>query len=129
MAELSPDQVLEAVESWNLMQVKEFVDKFCEKFDVSAAPPAVAMAAGPAGGGEAAEEAVEQTEFTVHMTEFGAEKIKVIKEVRSITEMGLKEAKDLVESVPCDVLKDVPKEEAEKVAKQLSDVGAAVQVK
>ena len=132
MADLSPDQVLEAVESWNLMQVKEFVDKFCEKFDVSASAPAMAMGpmmAAPGGGEGAAEEAVEQTEFTVHMTEFGAEKIKVIKEVRAITSLGLKEAKDLVEGVPCDVVKDVPKDEADKFCKQLADVGATVEVK
>lgn len=129
MSELSPDQVLEAVEQWNLMQVKEFVDKFCEKFDVSAAAPAMAIAAGPAAadGGEAAAE--EQTEFAVNMTSFGAEKIKVIKEVRQITGLGLKEAKDLVEGVPCDVIKDVPKDEAEKIAKQLTEVGAAVEIK
>ena len=130
MADLSPDQVLEAVENWNLMQVKEFVDKFCEKFDVSASAPAMAM--GPmmaAPGAEAAEVAEEQTEFAVHMTEFGAEKIKVIKEVRAITSLGLKEAKDLVEGVPCDVVKDVPKDEADKFCKQLIDVGATVEVK
>jgi len=131
MAELTPDQVLEAVESWNLMQVKEFVDKFCEKFDVSASAPAIAMA-GPAmaaDGGGAAVEAVEQTEFTVHMTSFGSEKIKVIKEVRAITGLGLKEAKDLVESAPVDVVKDVSKEDSEKFSKQLTDVGATIEVK
>lgn len=131
MSDLNPDQVLEAVEQWNLMQVKEFVDKFCEKFDVSASAPAMAFAAGPAAAADGDAEAAveEQTEFAVNMTSFGDEKIKVIKEVRQITGLGLKEAKDLVESVPCDVIKDVPKEEAEKIAEQLSGVGATVEVK
>ena len=119
---------MEAVEQWNLLQVKEFVDKFCEKFDVSASAPAVAMAA--AAGPEAAEEAAEeQTEFNVNMTSFGAEKIKVIKDVRAISGLGLKEAKEKVEGVPCDIAEGLPKEEAEKIAKQLADVGAEVAVK
>lgn len=134
MADLTPTDVLEAVKSWNLVQVKEFVDLFCEEFDVDASAPAGggmmvmpgAGAPGEAGGGEAA---AEQTEFTVHMKSFGAEKIKVIKEIRGITGQGLKEAKELVEGAPCDVVKDVPKEEAEKVAEALKEAGADVEVK
>ncbi|MBN1515729.1 50S ribosomal protein L7/L12 [Candidatus Sumerlaeota bacterium] len=129
---LTPTEVLDAVSEWNLVQVKEFVDAFCEKFDVEASAPAggMMMAAMPGAAAAApAEAAAEQTEFTVHMKSFGPEKIKVIKEIRAITGQGLKEAKDLVESAPCDVMKDVPKEEAEKVAKQLKDAGAEVEVK
>ncbi len=131
MAEsLTPDQVLDAVGEWSLLQVKEFVEKFEEKFDVSAAAPvAVAGVAAPAGdaGGAAAEE---KTEFNVVIKAIdAAKKIKVIKEVRAIKpDLGLKEAKELVESVPKDLVTDLPKDEAEKFKKQLEEAGAEVEL-
>jgi large subunit ribosomal protein L7/L12 len=132
MAEvLTPEQVLEAVGQWTLIQVNQFVKMFEEKFEVSAAAP-VAVAAGPAvGGGEAAPAAEEKTEFTVVLKEVPADKkIKVIKEVRAIKpDLGLKEAKDLVDSAPKDVVVDVSKDDAAKYKKQLEDAGAVVEVK
>ena len=128
---LSPDEVLDAVGSWSLLQVNEFVKKFEEKFDVSAAAP-VAMMAGPAaGGGGAAPVVEEQTEFNVILKTVPADqKIKVIKEVRSLVpDLGLKEAKELVDSAPKEVLKGVSKEDAEKAKKALEAVGAGVEVK
>ena len=115
MAEvLTPEQVLEAVEQWSLLQVNEFVKMFEEKFDVSAAAPVAMAAAGPAaaGAGEAAAE--EQTAFTVVLKAVdAAKKIKVIKEVRALKpDLGLKEAKDLVDGVPADLMADVENEEA-----------------
>ncbi len=115
--ELSKLTVLEAAELSTLLE---------EKWGVSAAAPVVVAAAPGAG---AAEAAVEQTEFTVVLAAFGEKKINVIKEVRAITGLGLKEAKDLVESAPNDVKADVGKEEAEKIKKQLEDVGAKVELK
>lgn len=130
MAEiLSPDQVLDAVGEWSLLQVNEFVKKFEEKFDVSAAAAPVALTAGVPGG-EAAAPAVEQTEFTLVLKSAGAQKIKVIKEVRTLMpDLGLKEAKELVDASPKELLKDVSKEEAEKAKKALEAVGAEVEVK
>jgi large subunit ribosomal protein L7/L12 len=114
--DLSKLTVLEAAELSTLLE---------EKWGVSAAAP-VAMAAAPAAGAEAA---AEKTEFTVVLTAFGDKKINVIKEVRAITGLGLKEAKDLVEGAPKDVKADVGKDEAEKIKKQLEDVGAKVELK
>lgn len=130
MAEiLSPDQVLDAVGEWSLLQVNEFVKKFEEKFDVSAAAAPVALTAGVPGG-EAAAPAVEQTEFTLVLKSAGAQKIKVIKEVRTLMpDLGLKEAKELVDASPKELLKDVSKEEAEKAKKALEAAGAEVEVK
>ena len=130
MAEiLSPDQVLDAVGEWSLLQVNEFVKKFEEKFDVSAAAAPVALTAGVPGG-EAAAPAVEQTEFTLVLKSAGAQKIKVIKEVRTLMpDLGLKEAKELVDASPKELLKDVSKEEAEQAKKALEAAGAEVEVK
>lgn len=131
MAEtITPDQVLEAVESWTLLQINDFVKKFEEKFDVSAAAP-VAAAAGPAAGPVAAAPVEEQTEFTVVLKGVPADKkIGVIKAVRTIKpELGLKEAKDLVEGAPQNVAVDVSKDDAEKAKKTLVDAGAEVEVK
>lgn len=127
MADLSIDQIIEAIEKMTILEVNELVSKIEEKFDVSAAMPvAVGPVAGAPGPAEAAEE---QTEFAVILKEFASDsKIKVIKEVRAITGLGLKEAKELVESAPKEVVHDVPKAEAEKVKKQLEDVGATVEV-
>jgi large subunit ribosomal protein L7/L12 len=127
MADLTPDQILEAIEKMTVVELNDFVSKFEEKFGVSAAMPVAAVAAGGAGAAEAPAE--EQTEFQVILKDFGKEKIKVIKEVRAITGLGLKEAKDLVEGVPAEIVRDVPKDEAEKVKKQIEDAGATVEVK
>ena len=127
---LSPDDVLSAVENWTLLQVNDFVKKFEEKFDVSAAAP-VAVAGPAVGGGEAAPVAEEKTEFTVVLKSVPADKkIKVIKEVRTIKpELGLKEAKDLVDGAPKEVAVDVSKEDAEKFKKLLEDAGAEIEIK
>jgi large subunit ribosomal protein L7/L12 len=118
--ELSKLTVIEAAELSKLLE---------EKWGVSAAAP-VAMAAMPgAGGGAAAPAAVEKTEFTVMLMAAGDKKINVIKEVRAITGLGLKEAKDLVEAAPKEVKADVSKDEAEKIKKQLEDAGAKVELK
>ena len=127
---LTADQVLDAVAEWNLLELSDFIKKFEEKFGVTAAAP-VAMAAMPAagGGGAAAEAAEEQSEFDVILTAAGDKKINVIKEVRAITGLGLKEAKDLVEGAPKEVKADVSKDEAAKIRKQLEDAGAKVELK
>ena len=128
MAKLSSDEVLDAVAEWNLIELSEFIKKFEEKFGVTAAAP-VAMAAGPAAGGAAPAEVEEQSEFDVILVSAGDKKINVIKEVRAITNLGLKEAKDLVEAAPKPVREKVTKEEADKVKAQLEGAGAAVEVK
>ncbi|MGZ4119620.1 MAG: 50S ribosomal protein L7/L12 [Actinomycetota bacterium] len=129
MAKMSPDDVLDAVAEWNLLELSDFIKKFEEKFEVTAAAP-VAMAM-PGGGGAAAQAEAEEekTEFDVILTAVGEKKINVIKEVRAITGLGLKEAKDLVEGAPKPVREKVAKEEADKVKAQLEEVGATVEVK
>jgi len=127
MANLTPAEVLEAVSGWTLIQINEFVESFCEKFNVSANAPVAAAAAGPAVAAEAVEE---KTEFTVILTDSGAEKIKVIKELRVINSaLGLKEAKALADAPPAEIVKDVTKDEAEKVKKQIEAVGGKVEIK
>lgn len=130
MAKLSTDDVLDAVAEWNLLEVSEFIKKFEEKFGVTAAAP-VAVAAAPAGGGGAAggEAAEEQSEFDVILAAAGDKKINVIKEVRAITGLGLKEAKDLVEAAPKPVREKINKEEVDKVKAQLEGAGATVEIK
>ena len=123
---ISNEEIVEALKNKSLLEVSELVELVEETFGVTAAAP---VAAGPmpgAAGGGAAEE--EKTEFTVILKEFGKEKIKVIKEVRAITNLGLKEAKELVESAPKEIVKDAPKEEAEEVKKKLEDAGAVVEI-
>ena len=124
---LSNDQIIEAIAGKPLMEVMELVKAMEEKFGVSAAAP-VAMAAGPAAGGAAAP-AEEQTEFTVGLKAIGEKKVEVIKVVRSITGLGLKEAKDLVESAPAVVKEAVSKDDAAKFKKELEAAGATVEVK
>lgn len=127
---LSNAEIIAALKEKKLLEIVELVKMMEEEFGVSAAPVAVAGAAVAAGGGAAAAPAVEEkTEFTVVLKEAGKDKIKVIKEVRAVTSLGLKEAKDLVEGAPKEVVKDVTKEEAEKVKKQLESAGAVVEVK
>ncbi len=127
MADISIDQIIERIDTMTILEVNDLVKKIEDKYGVSAAP--VASAAGPAAAaaGPAAEE---QTEFTVMLTEVAADKkINVIKEVRAITQLGLKEAKDLVEAAPKEVVKDVNKEDAAKFKKQLEDAGGKVEIK
>src|SRR6266851_661001 len=130
MAKMSPDDVLDAVAEWNLLELSDFIKKFEEKFEVTAAAPvAMAMPGGGGVGGAAAEAEEEKTEFDVILTAAGEKKINVIKEVRAITSLGLKEAKDLVEAAPKAVKEGVNKEEADKIKKQLEEAGATVEIR
>ena len=127
MAKLSTDDLLDQFKEMTLLELSEFIKQFEETFDVTAAAAApVMMAAGPGGGGEAAEE---QDEFDVVLTGAGDKKIQVIKEVRALTSLGLKEAKDLVDGAPQAVLEKVTKEAADKAKEQLEGAGATVEVK
>ena len=123
---VSKEDILETISNMSVMDVVDLISAMEEKFGVSAAAP-VAVAAGPAGGEAAAEE--EQTEFDVVMTSFGAQKVPVIKTVREITGLGLKEAKDLVEGVPATVKEGIAKDEADEIMKKLEGAGASVEVK
>jgi len=124
---LSNQEILDAIAEKSVMDIVELVKMMEEKFGVSAAAP-VAVAAAPAAGGAAAA-AVEQTEFSVQMTAFGDNKVGVIKVIREITGLGLKEAKDLVEGVPAMVKEAIPKADAEAIKKKLEEAGAKVTVK
>jgi len=123
---ISKDDILEAVGSMSVMDLNDLVKAFEEKFGVSAAAMAVA---GPAGGGGAAAAAEEQTEFTVVLSEVGANKVGVIKAVREITGLGLKEAKDLVDGAPKPVKEGVAKADAEAAKKKLEEAGAKAELK
>jgi large subunit ribosomal protein L7/L12 len=127
MAKLSTDELLDAFKEMTLLELSEFVKQFEDVFDVKAAAPVAAVAA-PAQG-PAAEEAVEQDEFDVILEAAGDKKIQVIKEVRSLTSLGLKEAKDLVDGAPKALLEKVNKEAAEKAKAALEGAGATVTVK
>jgi len=127
MAKLNNDELLEAFKSMTLIELSEFVKLFEETFDVTAAAPVAVAAAAPAGA--AAEAAVEQDEFDVILEDGGAQKIQVIKEVRTLTSLGLKEAKDLVEGAPKPVLEKVKKDVADKAKAALEAAGAKVSVK
>ena len=124
---VSKDDILETISNMSVMEVVDLIEAMEEKFGVSAAAP-VAAAAAPAAGGDAAA-AEEQTEFDVVLASFGSNKVAVIKAVRGITGLGLKEAKDLVESAPAPLKEGVSKDEAEEVKKQLEEAGATVEVK
>jgi len=124
---LSKDEILEAIAGMSVMDLADLIEAFKEKFNVTiAAAPA---AAAPAAGGDAAPAAEEKTEFTVVLKEAGAKKIQVIKAVREVTTLGLKEAKDLVDNAPGNVREDVSKEEAEAIKKKLEEQGATVELK
>lgn len=125
---LTQDQVLDVIAAWTVLEMSEFVKSFEEKFGVTAAAP-VAVAAGGGGGGGDAAAAEEQDEFDVVLTSAGDKKIQVIKEVRSLTSLGLKEAKDLVDSAPKPVLEKVTKEAAEEAKGKLEAAGAGVELK
>ena len=128
MAKLSTQEVLDAVAEWNLIELSEFIKQFEEKFGVTAAAPVMIAAGGGAAAPAAAEEE-EKTEFDVILVAAGEKKINVIKEVRALTSLGLKEAKDLVEAAPKPVVEHVAKDAAEKAKAQLEAVGATVEVK
>jgi large subunit ribosomal protein L7/L12 len=129
MAKLSTDELLDAFKEMTLLELSEFVKQFEETFAVKAAAPVAAVAAAPGGGGEAPAEAEEQDEFDVILEAAGDKKIQVIKEVRTLTSLGLKEAKDLVDGAPKVVLEKVNKESAEKAKGALEGAGATVTVK
>ncbi|MEX2421916.1 MAG: 50S ribosomal protein L7/L12 [Actinomycetota bacterium] len=128
MAKITADDLLEQFKGMTLLELSDFIKRFEETFDVQAAAAAPIMMAAP-GGAAAGEEAEEQTEFDVVLTGAGDKKIQVIKEVRALTSLGLKEAKDLVDSAPKPVLERVTKEAADKAKEQLEGAGASVEVK
>ena len=127
MAKVKTEDLLDAFKEMTLLELSEFIKQFEETFDVTAAAAAPMMMAAPAGAG--AEAAEEQSEFDVVLTGVGEKKIQVIKEVRALTSLGLKEAKDLVDGAPGTVLEKVTKEAADKAREQLEAAGASVEVK
>lgn len=128
MATVGKEEVLEAIANMSVMDVVDLIEQMEEKFGVSAAAP-VAVAAAGGGAAEGAAAAEEKDEFDVHMTSFGDNKVAAIKAVRAITNLGLKEAKEMVEGAPTTVKESVPKEEAEEMKKQLEEAGASVELK
>ena len=129
MAVMTQDDLLEAIDKMTVLELSEFIKRFEERYGVTAAAPAAAAAA-PSGGGDAAPAAVEeQTEFSAILTEVGPNKIPVIKVVRELTALGLKEAKDLVDASPKAVKEGVTKDEADKIKAALEEVGAKVEIK
>ena len=124
---VTKDEILDAISKMSVMEVVELISDMEKKFNVTAAAPVAAVAA--AGGGAAAPAAEAQTEFTVTLTEFGANKVGVIKVIREITGLGLKEAKDLVEGAPSTVKEGIPKADAETIKKKLEDAGAKAAIK
>ena len=121
------EDVVSFIDNMTVLEMSEFVKELEDKYGVTAAAPAVAVAAPAAGGGDAAAE--EKTEFDVVLTAAGDKKIQVIKEVRTITGLGLKDAKDLVEAAPKAIKEGVKKEEAEEIKKQVEEAGGTVEVK
>ena len=130
MSDITKDQVVEWLSSQSVIEVADLVKELEEKWGDSAAAPAAVAVAAPAGGGDAGGAAAEEkSEFDVVLTEFGGNKIAVIKEVRSITGLGLKEAKELVEGAPKPVKEGVSKDEAEEISKKLEAAGAKAEIK
>jgi large subunit ribosomal protein L7/L12 len=130
MSDITKDQVVEWLSSQSVIEVADLVKELEEKWGVSAAAPAAVAVAAPAGGGDTGGDAAEEkTEFDVVLTEFGGNKIAVIKEVRGITGLGLKEAKELVEGAPKPVKEGVSKDEAEEISKKLVAAGAKAEIK
>jgi large subunit ribosomal protein L7/L12 len=129
MATLTADDILDAIASMTVLELSELKKSFEEKFDVTAAAPVAVAAAAGGGGGAAAEAEDEKDEFDVILTAAGGQKIAVIKEVRALTSLGLKEAKDLVDSAPKPVLEKASKEDAEKAKAALEGAGATVELK
>jgi large subunit ribosomal protein L7/L12 len=131
MAVMTQDDLLEAIDKMTVLELSEFIKRFEERYGVTAAAPA-AVAAAPSGGGDGAAVAAapeEQTEFSAILTEVGPNKIPVIKVVRELTALGLKEAKDLVDASPKPVKEGVTKDEADKIKAALEEVGAKVEIK
>ena len=129
MAEVTQEQVVEYIKGISVLELSQLVKTLEEELGVSAAAAMPVAVAGAVAPGAAAEAAEEQTEFTVMLVEVGPKKINVIKAVREVTSLGLKEAKDLVESAPKAVKEDIPKDEAEAIAKKFEEVGAKAEVK
>jgi large subunit ribosomal protein L7/L12 len=127
MADTTKEDVIEFIAKMSVLELSELIKEMEEKFGVSAAAPVAMMAAGPAEAAGAAAE--EQTEFDVILTSFGDKKIQVIKEVRAITSLGLKDAKTLVDEAPQPVKEGIPQDEAEKIKEQLEGAGAQVEIK
>jgi large subunit ribosomal protein L7/L12 len=132
MATLTQDDLLEAIDKMTVLELSEFIKRFEDRYGVTAAAPVAAAAAPAAGGGSseaAAASTEEQTEFTATLTEIGPNKIPVIKVVRELTGLGLKEAKDLVDAAPKAVKEGIAKDEAEKIKAALEEQGAKVEIK
>ena len=129
MAKLSNAELLDAFKEMTLLELSEFVKQFEETFDVTAAAPVAVAAAAPAGAGAEAAAAEEQDEFDVIIEAAGDKKIQVIKEVRALTSLGLKEAKDLVDGAPKEIKAGVNKEEAESIKKKVVEAGGTVEIK
>ena len=127
MADVTQDQVVDYIKGMTVVELSDLVKRLEDELGVSAAAMPVAVAGAAAGG--AAEAVEEQTEFTVRLVEIGPKKINVIKVVREVTSLGLKEAKDLVESAPAAIKEDIPKDEAEAILKKFEEVGAKVEIK
>ena len=123
------EEILDSISNLTVLELSELLTAFEERFGVTAAAPVAAAAAAPAGGGGAAEEEEEKTSFDVVLVDAGDKKIQVIKEVRGLTSLGLKEAKDLVECAPKEVLEGVSKDDAEKAKESLEGAGATVEIK
>jgi large subunit ribosomal protein L7/L12 len=130
MAKMTTDELINVFEEMTVLELKEFLDAFEDKFDVTAAVP-MAMAAAPAAGGDGAGAAVveEKDEFDVVLVAAGAQKIQVIKEVRGLTSLGLKEAKDLVDGAPKPVKEGIAKKDAEDILKQITEAGGKAELK
>ncbi len=126
---ITKEDVIEFISNMTVLELSELVKELEDKFGVSAAAPVAVAAAGAAPGGEAQEAAEEKTEFDVILADVGSSKIQVIKEVRAVTGLGLKDAKELVESAPKPIKEGVSKEEAEKIKEQIEKVGAKVEIK
>jgi len=124
---VAKEEILETIGNMSVLEIVDLISAMEEKFGVSAA--AMAVAAAPAAGGAAAAPAEEQTEFNVVMTSFGDNKVNVIKVIRAVTGLGLKEAKDMVEGVPATVKEGISKDDAAAIKKQLEEAGAKVEVK
>ena len=129
MATMTNDDIIDAIGQKTVIELSELIDAFKDKFNVEIAAPAAAAPLAGAAGGEAAAAVEEQTEFTVILAAAGDKKIQVIKAVREITSLGLKEAKAVVDDAPSPVKEDVPKAEADELVKKLEEVGATVELK
>jgi large subunit ribosomal protein L7/L12 len=128
VATLTNEELIEAISNKTVLELSDLIKAIEEKFDVKAAAP-VAIAAAPAAGAGAAEAAEEKTEFDVVLKDAGAKKIQVIKVVRELTGLGLKEAKDVVDGAPKTIKEGIAKDEAENIKKKLEEVGAAIEIK